>query len=366
MHVKASEWYQHQHDNDPAYQNVILHVVWEADTEISRPDGQIIPCLELKPITTPALYQRYLKLARHPGKIPCQDSLPEVPDIKIKLWLDRLLVERLHQKTSYWEQILAKQKNDWEQVFYQALAQSMGLPVNKTTMEALATRTPLLLLRRHRDQLFQIEALLFGQAGLLEDQNFQDKYPQELQQEYEFLRKKYQLAPLSALQWKFSRMRPSHFPTLRIAQLALLIHQSNYLFSKIMALQSVEEAYHALEVKTSYYWKEHYRFDQVSTRRGEKKLGRSTIDLMLINTIIPFIFLYGKKMGLPDYTDRALHLLEQLKAEDNHLLRDWAARGITAENACQSQGLIHLYKHYCQHKRCLDCAIGTAIITTNK
>ncbi|HKK76906.1 MAG TPA: DUF2851 family protein [Saprospiraceae bacterium] len=363
MHVKASEWYRHRHDENPAYQNVILHVVWEADTEIERPNGQIIPCLELKPLTTPTLYQRYLKLARHPGKIPCQETLPEVPDIKIKLWLDCLLVERLDQKTSYWARALTAHKNDWEQVFYQALAHSMGLPVNKEAMEALAVRTPLRLLRKHRDQLFQIEALLFGQAGLLEDREFEEEYPQKLQREYQFLRKKYQLQAISPLEWKFSRMRPSNFPTLRIAQLALLVHQSNYLFSKIMALQSIEEAYYALEVKTSYYWKEHYRFDQRSTQRREKKLGRSTIDLMLINTIIPFIFLYGKKMGLPNYTERALHLLEQIKPENNRLIRDWAERGVPAENACQSQGLIQLYKHYCKSKRCLDCAIGTAIIT---
>lgn len=366
VHVKASDWYRHQHDSDPAYQNVILHVVWEADTEIKGFNGQIIPCLELKPITTPALYKRYLKLARNPEKIPCQDLLPEVSDIKIQLWLDRLLVERLHEKTSYWEEELRLQKNDWEQVFFQALAQSMGLPVNKEPMEALAQRTPLRLLQKHREQLLQIEALLLGQAGLLNNRQFEEEYPQRLQKEYQFLGKKYQLVALSPLQWKFSRMRPSNFPSLRIAQLALLVQQSNYLFSKIIALQSVEEAYHALEVKTSSYWQNHYRLDQWSKQRREKKLGRSTIDLMLINTIIPFIFLYGKKMNLPNYTERALHLFEQIKPENNHLVRNWSARGILPENACQSQGLIQLYNHYCQHKRCLDCAIGTDIIFKNK
>lgn len=366
MHVKASEWYRHQHDSDPAYQNVILHVVWEADTEIERPDGQLIPCLELKPLTTPELYQRYLRLARHPGKIPCQEALPGVPKIKIELWLDRLLVERLQQRTSYWERVLEARKEDWEQVFFQALAQSMGLPVNKEAMEALASRTPLLLLQRHRDKLWQMEALLFGQAGWLTAVNFKDDYPQQLQREYQFLQQKYGLQPLSPVTWKFSRMRPSNFPTIRIAQLALLVHQSHYLFSRITALQSLDEAYHALEVKTSYYWKDHYRFDQESEQRSEKKLGRSTIDVMLINTIIPFIFLYGKRMGLPHYQERALQLLEQIKPEQNRLLREWAKRGVQATNACQSQGLLQLYKHYCQHKRCLVCAIGTAILTTNR
>lgn len=366
IHVRASDWYKHQHHDDPAYQNVILHVVWEADSEVQRPDGQIIPCLELKSITTPELFARYRKLMQRPEKIPCQYALGEIPKIKINLWLDRLLVERLHQKTDYWEQSLTRNQHHWEQTFYQALAQSLGLPVNKSAMESLAERTPLLLLQKHRDQLLQIEALLLGQAGLLQGQTFVEKYPQQLQREYNFLRQKYQLQPLSPLNWKFSRMRPSHFPTIRIAQLALLIHQSNYLFSKIMALQSIEEAYHMLEVKTSFYWKNHYRFDQETTRRTEKKLGHSTIDLMMINTIIPFIFLYGKKMDLPDYTDRALRLMEQIKAENNHLIREWAARGIQPENACQSQGLLHLYKHYCQEKRCLDCAIGTAIITTHQ
>lgn len=363
MHIKASDWHKHKHDDNASYQNVILHVVWEADTEIHRADGQIIPCLELKPITTPELYSRYKKLLKNPDKIPCQYALSDIPAIKINLWLDRLLVERLHQKTQYWERILQQTNQNWEQVFYQALAQSMGLPVNKTAMESLAERTPLLLLQKHRDQLFQMEALLFGQAGFLSETTFTNTYPKELQREYAFLQKKYQLQPLSSLNWKFSRMRPTHFPTIRIAQLALLISQSHYLFSKIIALQTIEEAYNMLAVKTSYYWKNHYRFDQVSPRRTEKKLGQSTIDLMMINTIIPFIFLYGKKMGLPAYADRALHLMEQIKAENNHLIRAWIDRGLSPQNACQSQGLLQLYKHYCTQKRCLECAIGTAIIT---
>lgn len=362
IHVKASDWLKHQHQHDPAYHNVILHVVWEADEVICRPDGQEIPCLELKPITTPQLFLKYKKLAYNQHKIPCQESLHRIADIKIALWLDSLLIERLDQKTQYWDRMLTSQQNHWEEVFYQALAQSLGLPVNKDPLEMLARRTPLLLLQKHRGNLVQVEALLFGQAGLLEGRDFQDHYPRQLQQEYQFLQHKYDLQAMPAVMWKFARMRPAHFPSIRIAQLALLVQQSHYLFSKVLALRSIEEAYHMLEVKTSYYWKDHFRLDHPSTQRREKRLGRSTINLILINTIIPFIFLYGKKMKMVEYTERALQLLEQIPAENNHLIRTWKDRGIEAKSAGQSQGLIQLYKHYCQHKRCLDCAIGAAIL----
>ena len=362
IHIKASDWLRHQHQHDPAYQNVILHVVWEADEAIFRPDGQEIPCLELKPITTPQLFMKYKKLAYNKHKIPCQESLSKIADIKVQMWLERLLIERLDQKTQYWDRMLRTQQNHWEEVFYQALAQSLGLPVNKDPLEMLARRTPLLLLQKHRNNLVQIEALLFGQAGLLENVDFKEDYPRELQREYRFLKHKYNLEPMPAVMWKFARMRPAHFPSIRIAQLALLVQQGHYLFSKILALQSIEEAYHMLEVKTSYYWKNHFRLDQISPRKSEKKLGHSTIQLMLINTIIPFIFLYGKKMDMVEYSERALQLLAQVPAEDNHLIRTWQERGIKAKSAGQSQGLIQLYKHYCQHKRCLDCAIGAAIL----
>ncbi|MEM6377550.1 MAG: DUF2851 family protein [Bacteroidota bacterium] len=362
IHIKASDWLKHQHQHDPAYQNVILHVVWEADKAIFRPDGQEIPCLELKPITTPQLFLKYKKLAYNQHKIPCQESLHRIADIKVQMWLDRLVIERLDQKTQYWGRMLRNQQNHWEEVFYQALAQSLGLPVNKDALEMLARRTPLLLLQKHRDNLVQVEALLFGQAGLLEELNFQEDYPRKLQEEYHFLKHKYNLESMPAVMWKFARMRPAHFPSIRIAQLALLIQQSHYLFSKVLALQSIEEAYHMFEVKTSYYWKDHFRLDQLSKKKSEKKLGRSTIQLMLINTIIPFIFLYGKTMDMMEYTERALQLLAQVPAEDNHLIRTWQERGIKAKSAGQSQGLIQLYKHYCQDKKCLDCAIGAAIL----
>ncbi|MEO0338374.1 MAG: DUF2851 family protein [Bacteroidota bacterium] len=361
MHIKASDWRKHGHQYDAAYQNVVLHVVWEEDEPITLPNGANLPCLELKPITTPALFQSYKKLAYNQQKIPCQDQLSDFPSIKFKLWLDRLVVDRLEQKTNYWAQQLSIQHNDWESVFYQALASNLGLPVNKEAMERLARITPLLMLQKHRDQLLPIEALLFGQAGMLQG-DFKETYPQRLQQEYNFLCKKYELQSMETVNWKYARMRPSHFPSLRIAQLARLIFQSEHLFSKILVVKSPEDVYRMLDVKVSNYWKHHYRLDQISTKSSDKTIGKNTIDLIIINTIIPFLFLYGKLRDLPVFKDRAMDLLALVKSENNKIIREWGNRGIASENAFDSQGLLHLYKHYCSQKRCLDCAVGVELL----
>ncbi len=361
MHVKASDWRKHGHQHDAAYQNVVLHVVWEEDEPITLANGTPLPCLELQPITTPSLFQAYKKLAYNQRKIPCQNQLPNITPLKFQLWLDRLVVERLEQKTNYWQQQLELQQNDWESVFYQALASNLGMPVNKEAMERLARITPLLMLQKHRDNVQQIEALLFGQAGML-NEAFVEAYPQKLQQEYLFLSKKYKLQAMETVNWKYARMRPSHFPSLRIAQLARLIFQSEHLFSKILVVQSPEEVYRMLEVKVSNYWRDHYRLDQLSHHSTDKQIGRSMIDLIIINTIVPFLFLYGKLRDLQKYKDRSLDLLGQIKSENNKLIREWASRGIDSNNAFDSQGLLHLYKHYCSQKRCLECAVGVELL----
>ena len=361
VHIKSSDWYRHKHQDDPAYNNVILHVVWEEDVPVKLSDGSRIPCLELKPITTPQLFQSYKKLAHHQGSIPCESFLNDIPVVTKSLWLDRLVVERLHQKIKYWEQVLIHQNNDWEQVFFQALARNLGLPVNKEAMEQLAKSTPWTLLKKNGAQLFQIEALLFGQAGMLEAE-FEEDYPRSLQKEYEFLQHKYQLKAMPSLVWKFSRMRPSNFPSIRIAQLARLVFQSHHLFSKLLAMQQPQDAYNMLDIKIAQYWKNHYRFDQISEKNSVKQLGKATIDLILINTLIPFLFLYGKQKDLLEIKEKALDFLEQITAENNTIIRDWSKRGFLANTAYESQALIQLYQAYCKPKRCLECAIGVCIL----
>ena len=360
MHLRSSQWYAHGHQHDPNYENVILHVVLEEDEPVHHPNGESIPCLNLRSYLQPGLARQYLRLLHSEQWIPCQTQLYQVPEINRQLWLDRLLVERLEQRTQQLAERLVNNNQDWEETFYQSLAWGLGLRVNADAFLMLAESLPLKVLQRHRDSLLQLEALLFGQAGMLEA-TFQDKYPQQLQQEYRFLRAKFQLQPISANHWKFMRMRPANFPTVRIAQWATLLFRTGQLFSKMLVAANVKEIENAFVVELSNYWQTHYRFDKES-HKSNKALGRARIHLLIINIIAPFLFLYGKLRGEDLYQERALQLLEEVPAEKNHILREWSALGIKAEQAGHSQALLYLKHHYCDQRRCLDCAIGCQIL----
>lgn len=360
IHVRSSDWLRHGHTHDPAYQNVVLHVVLEEDEPILLASGTRIPCLELQARIRPELLQRYRKFYQKPHTIPCAGMLHQVPELTRKLWLDRLQIERLEERARRVLHLLEKNTGDWEMTFYQLLGSGLGLRVNQDAFQELAVRTPLTLLRRHCPQLFQLEALLFGQAGLL-PQATEDVYPQELRKEYLFLQKKYQLIPMTGQEWKFSRMRPAGFPTVRIAQLAMLLHSTDHLFSRIIVVERVEEIYHLLAVKVSNYWATHYRFDKL-TKFSEKRLGRQAIDQIIINIIVPFLFAYGKARASEKHRRRAGELLEQVAAEKNSMLRAWNKLGIEAGHAGDSQALLQLRKEYCNAHRCLQCAIGTWLL----
>lgn len=360
MHVCASDWLRHGHATDKAYDNVILHVVLEEDVPILRASGERIPCLEMKTLIAPKLSSKYLELLHSEYWIPCQAQFAQVSEMTRTLWLERLLVERLEQKTELIAQQLQQNQQNWEETFYQLLARNFGVQVNMEPFELLAKSTPLLLLAKHKNSLLQIEALLFGQAGLLES-DFEDAYPHQLKKEYAFLQKKYGLTPIRGESWKFLRLRPANFPTVRIAQFAMLIFQSNHLFSKMLAATSVEEIENMLELKLSNYWLTHYRFDKDS-KKSAKKLGKSTIHLIIINTIAPFLFLYGKWKSDERYKDRAFALLEQVPPEENHIIENWQQLGVKPESAYQTQALLQLKKRYCDAKKCLNCAIGNAIL----
>ncbi len=360
MHLCASEWLRHGHAADKAYDNVILHVVLEEDVPILRASGERIPCLEMKALIEPKLSSKYLELLHSEYWIPCQTQFAQVSEMTRTLWLERLLVERLEQKTEIIAQALARNQQNWEETFYHLLARNFGMQVNMEPFELLAKSTPLLLLAKHKNSLMQIEALLFGQAGLLES-DFEEAYPNQLKKEYAFLQKKYHLTPLRGESWKFLRLRPANFPTVRIAQFAKLLFQSNHLFSKMLAAASVEEIENMLELKLSNYWLTHYRFDKISPKRA-KKLGKNTIHLLIINTIVPFLFLYGKYKSEERYQDRAFALLEQLPPEENNIIEHWQTLGVKPESAYQTQALLQLKKHYCTAKKCLNCSIGNAIL----
>lgn len=360
LHVRASEWNAHRHSDDPAYDNVVLHVVFQEDQPIVRANGQRIPCLCLQGRIPAKILKNYKQLEQERAWIPCQNFFPNAPAIITLNWLDRMLVERLEQKTTVIAHALQAVENHWEEAFYRHLARSFGLKVNVEPFESVARSLPLVFLARHKHDLKQIEALIFGQAGMLET-DFEDKHPRHLAKEYQFLRHKYGLTPLEASQWKFLRLRPANFPTIRLAQFAALMHRSTQLFSQILEVETVRELEHLFEVHPDGYWVDHFQFDKASSNRP-KNLGRDFIHLLIINTLVPFVFHWGRTKKQEEYERRALQWLEQIPAESNTILHEWAALGATAKNAYQSQALIHLKTHWCDEKRCLECGIGNAIL----
>ena len=360
MHLRASEWFQHGHQDDPAYQNVILHVVLEEDRPVICDNGSRLPCLELHRRIPVKLAKTYRKLLHNEFWIPCQHHFPAVSKITLNLWLDRLLVERLEEKTNVIAKRLTANGNDWEETCYQLLARNFGLRVNADPFDMLARSLPRRLLARHRDSCFQIEALLFGQAGLL-GRDFKDDYPQRLQKEFDFLRKKYALQPIPGESWKFLRLRPANFPTVRIAQLGTLLAQSNQLFGKMLMANNLIEIENMFEVNLSNYWWTHYVFDKLS-KRQRKALGREAVHLFVINTIAPLLFTYGRHRQEPRFEDKALAFLEALPPESNRLIRGWQQLEVSPDSAYQTQALLQLKRHYCNGKRCLECAVGATIL----
>lgn len=360
IHVKASDWLKHQHQTDDAYDNVILHLVYEADIAIKRRDGTPIPTLSLFRHIPPIMYQNFLYLQSSKDWIPCEKQISQIDGFTFSNWLDRLLIERLERKINPILQALEKNQNSWETTFYYFLARTFGGKVNSEPFELLAKSLPLEVLAKHKSQLFQIEALLFGQAGLL-DKNFQENYPQSLKKEYHFLQQKFNLQPLQGHSWKFARMRPPNLPTIRLAQFASLIHQSSGLFSKVLAAQKLEDYHELFKVQLSDYWLTHYVFDKSSKKRN-KSLGKSTINSILINTVVPMLFVYGKKRGQSDFSDRALKLLEELPPEKNSIMDKWKALEVKPRNAFESQALLQLKNEYCSPKRCLECAVGNKLV----
>ena len=359
LHLKTSDWFKHGHQHDRAYDTVILHVVWENDMPIA--EQQHLPILEMRQHISAAVIQQYESLQYSVRHIPCAPYLAQVNDLTKDAWLTRLLAERWEMKSQEWNQLLAQNAEDWRVLLYWQLAANFGFKTNADAFLALAQSLPLNILARHHAQLFQIEALLFGQAGMLE-QDFQDEYPFRLQQEYRYLRKKYKLQPIPAHRWRFMRLRPANFPTIRIAQFAALVHRSVHLFTQIIASVSLAELRALFEVSASDYWDTHFRFDEVQKGNAEKYLGMASIHNIMINTIAPIRYFYSVRTGLGDQIESSIELLEQVPAESNHIMRAWEKIPWTAKNAAQSQAMIQLFNYYCTHKQCLQCSIGHRIL----
>lgn len=360
MHVRSSDWHRHGHSSDPAYDNVILHVVWQHDKEIELSNGGTIPTLEIASLVDNDLIDSYYGLMQNDNKIPCEKLISDIDLDSMNLWLNQVLVQRISQKSQYYEKLLTQYHNDWNQVFFIGLCKYLGTKVNALPFEQLAQSFDLSVLWKNKDQLLKVEALLLGQAGMLTGSSGDDYYLM-LRREYQHLAHKYQIQPIDAVAWKFSRMRPANFPTIRIAQLAAIICGQDALFAQVLEINEAKDLDKILKVKTSEYWDDHYRLNKVSSVK-EKIIGKNMMDIIAINVVVPLIFLYGKKQDEIKYQDKALYLLENIKQEENKITRLWKSLGITASSAYFSQALIELKNNYCDAKKCLSCSIGNKIM----
>ncbi len=364
IHIKASGWNDHHHSDDQAYENVVLHVVWENDKPIKRTDGSFMPTLELKNRVDLTLWNRYKKLFTSAESIPCANSWSKIPDITKLSMLDKTVVQRLESKGEVVKIILTRNNNDWEETFYQLLCKNFGFKVNAEPMFQLAQAMPFKILLKHLDKPIQVEALLFGQAGFLERAK-EDEYLSVLIREYNLLRKKYGLdaKQMNAVQWRFMRLRPANFPTVRLAQLASLLQTQKNLFSKILEGISIKDLTELLGVDQSEYWQHHYQPGKKS-KTIVPALGKSSIQNVIINTITPVLTAYGQLHDDQRYIERAADILQHIPAENNRIVREWSALGYKVTSAFDSQGLIELYNNFCVKRRCLECTVGSSIIKT--
>lgn len=357
IHVKSSDWLKHGHQ----YDNVILHVVLEEDEWIYNSSGCRLPCLELKKRIPRKLLSSYQKLIHNEFWIPCQHHFPKVNPITKDLWLERLLVDRLEDRLAIQKERLTANTHDWEETFYQFLARGLGMKVNAEAMDELSQRVPLAIIRKHKHSLFQLEALFFGQSGLLREK-MEEAYPQKLMQEFRFLSQKFRLHPMTGAQWNFLRLRPANFPTIRIAQLATLHYQTDNLFQKTLVAESLPELNNMLDLKLSNYWYDHYHFNNISKGRF-KRLGTSSKQSLIINTVVPFLFLYAQERQNEEVKHKTMRWLEQLPPERNNIIRQWQKLGVDPASAFQTQALLQLKSKYCDRKRCTECSIGHSILS---
>lgn len=361
LHLKASHWKKHQHQNNKAYQNIILHVVYEDDQYEIAPS---IATISLKEHIPKYVLERYTTLIQTIQTIPCATQLQHVSSIVKESWLNRMLAERWEQKLEDWKDELDKSNGDWSSLFYWRLAANFGFKINATPFLLVAKSIPLQIFAKHKVSLLQIEALIFGQAGFLEG-TLTETYTLKLQQEYHYLKSKYSLQPIDVHLWKFLRLRPANFPTIRLSQFAALIHQSVSLFSQIISTVSLQEVKKHLQVAASSYWEQHYRFEDAPHKAKKKLLGENSIDNIIINTIAPMRFLFANSQGQLTQQEETLQLLTELPAERNHIISNWSSNGWKAHHAADTQALIQLYNQYCSPKRCLECSIGLSILKMN-
>lgn len=361
MHYRATDWKRHHHDSDKAYDSVILHVVAKDDAPVHRTNGELIPQLVLE--VSPQFNADYASLVGATIEVPCATKIKQVPHLTIVEWVEGLAFERLHGKVERIHQLLDSFNGSWEDVCYVTLARNFGFGINNDAFERLARRTPLRLLGKHSDSVLQIEALLFGQAGMLDAQKpGMDSYYNQLCTEYAFLSNKFQLTPMEKESWKLFRIRPQNFPYRRIAMLAQFIEGGFRMMNRILEAEGEKEMRALFEVELSGYWIKHYTFGKPN-ERATATLSRSSIDIILINTVAPLLYAYGELTGNYEMTDKAIKLLEDLRAESNSIVSHFVAYGIDCPDALTSQALVQLKREYCDARKCIYCKIGHHLLS---
>lgn len=355
IHTTSSDWYRHGHDHDKVYDSVILHVVEQADCEVFRSNGGQVPQLLL--VCPEHVKQCYKELHEADIYPPCYSVLSALSQLTIHSWLSALQTERFQQKADVIARRLHVCNNNWEDAFFITLARNFGFGLNGDTFEAWANLIPFRAVDKHRDDLAQIEAFFFGQAGLLEE-NPTDDYQKRMQNEFRYLQHKFELSAIMDITlWRFLRIRPDNFPHVRLAQLAALYHKERSLFSRVMEAETLKEVRSILLAQASSYWEEHFIFGKPSSSR-EKRIGMSAQNLLIINTVVPFLYAYGLHKADERLCDRATSFLEELKAENNYVTRLWSGAGLPVHTAADSQALLQLQKEYCDKKKCLYCRFG--------
>lgn len=362
IHLRASDWHKHAHAKNLAYENVVLHVVWEADSPVVRPDGTTLPTVELKKRVFGKALQQYNNLLTSPHTIPCSSQWANVKPLTQVQLLDKALLRRLERKAKVVGEMLKDNAGDWEETAYQLLAKHWGMKTNQEPFARLAQRLPLKLIAKHRDNALQLEALLFGQAGILQSISSPDDYTFELQREYHFLAQKYQLQGknLSAVEWQFGKLRPANAPSLRLAQFAVFMQQIPHLFSYFLHT-SIEEMLKKPLLETSDYWHTHFSLSKPTTSKIPQ-LGETAWHNLLINVGATILASYAQHTQNEDYMEKAIELLQRLPAEKNAVLEVWQGLGLKVKTAFDSQALIEQYNELCSHKKCLQCTVGASLL----
>lgn len=363
IHLNSSDWYLHRHEKDSNYDSVILHVVWSDDASIYRKDGSEIPTIALKNYISKTLLQSYQELFNKKQKtfINCEKNLDTTDTFVIQNWLERMYFERLENKSAFIFELLERSKNDWEQVLFTLLLKNFGLKINGEAFLSLSNHLEFATIRKLRLETQQLESVFYGMSHLLDDETILDFYHIKLKKEYEYLKRKFSLNNVGVMKPEFFKLRPPNFPTIRLSQIANLYGVHESIFDKVIKSDKIEELYVLFDVSASPYWNDHFTFGK-SSKKSTKKLSKSFIDLLIINTILPLKFCYAKHFG-NDVNETIVKVITEIASEKNSIISSFKKHSLVSNNAKESQALIQLYNNYCTKNKCLDCAIGSSMLS---